>query len=251
MHFKNWFIDVARPLLALLVLMWMGCALAACSNGNAARSAAPAPGSYVLVTQFRPESPEKFFARQRGLYDMCASFASLHNLAATPFPELPSDLVDWRTTYASDGHRRVVREVMYALDFSEGETAGRCEMRLSSRLSVTVTSDGWEQTADVDDRGKVHVGARRPAGQEIARPTPLARYMIPKTVNGVRLKCSTDDSCIVDPEVVLVAQGPLPVQAASRNDAEEGYGTALILEPVSLAVGQPVDPALFALEKAG
>ena len=53
------------------------------------------------------------------------------------------------------------------------------------------------------------------------------------------------------PAVVLVAQGPLPAQAASRGDAEEGYGTVRILEPVSLAVGQPVDPVLLSMSTSG
>jgi hypothetical protein len=230
-------------ILALAMLL----ALAACSDGNAARSALPAPGSYVLVTQSRPASVEKFFARQRGLYDTCVTVASLHDTVAAPFPVLPRDLVDWRATYASDGQRMVVREVMYGLDFDEETPAAACAMRLSSRLSVTVTSQGREQTSDVDGRGKVHVGAPRPAGLEPMRAARLARYTAPMIVNGVPLKCSAEESCIVDPAVVLVAQGPLPVQAASRDDAEEGYGTVLILEPVSLAVGQPVDPALFEL----
>ncbi|WP_332848613.1 hypothetical protein [Massilia sp. S19_KUP03_FR1] len=237
--------EAGGRILALALLL----ALAACSDGNAARS--PVPGSYVLVTQSRPASVEKFFARQRGLYDTCVAVASLQDAAPTPFPVLPRDLVDWRTTYASDGQRLVVREVMYGLDFDEGAPAGTCAMRLSSRLSVTVTSQGREQTSDVDARGKVHIGAPRPAGLEPMHAARLARYTVPMIVNGVPLKCSAEDSCIVDPAVVLVAQGPLPVQASSRDDAEEGYGTVLILEPVSLAVGQPVDPALFDIVKAG
>jgi hypothetical protein len=230
-----------RIVLALLVPL----ALSGCSNGNAARSVAPAPGSYVLVTQSRPASAEQFFARQRGMYDMCVAVASLSNTVAQPFPVLPRDFVDWRTTYASDGQRVVVREVMYGMDFDDSAVAGTCAMRLSSRLSVTVTSSGREQTSDVDAGGRVHIGAPRPALLEPLRAARLARYTAPMIVNGVPLKCSKDDSCIVDPAVVLVAQGPLPVQASSRDDAEEGYGTVLIVEPVSLVVGQPVDPALF------
>lgn len=235
--------DTGRPFLALLMLL----ALAACSNGNAARTTPAAPGSYVLVTQSRPASAEQFFARQRGLYDTCVAVASLGDTVAQPFPELPRDFVDWRTTYASDGQRVVVREVMYGLDFDEGAAAGTCAMRLSSRLSVTVTSQGREQTSDVDARGKVSIGASRPALLDPMRAARLARYTAPMIVNGVPLKCSQDDSCIVDPAVVLVAQGPLPVQASSRDDAEEGYGTVVIVEPVSLAVGEPVDPALFGI----
>lgn len=233
--------DAGGRILGLAMLL----ALAACTNGNAARSTPAAPGSYVLVTQSRPASAEKFFARQRGLYDMCVAVASMNDAVAQPFPVLPRDFVDWRTTYASDGHRVVVREVMYGLDFDERAAAGTCAMRLSSRLSVTVTSHGREQTSDVDTRGRVHIGASRPALLDPMRAARLARYTAPMTVNGVPLKCSKDDSCIVDPAVVLVAQGPLPVQASSRDDAEEGYGTVLIVEPVSLAVGEPVDPALF------
>ena len=231
----------------LVLVFLIPLALAACGNGNAARRTLPAPGSYVLVTQSRPASAERFFARQRGMYEMCAAVASLSNTVAQPFPVLPRDFVDWRTTYASDGQRVVVREVMYGLDFDDNAPAGTCAMRLSSRLSVTVTSHGREQTSDMDAGGRVRVGAPRPALLEPLRAARLARYTAPMIVNGVPLKCSKDDSCIVDPAVVLVAQGPLPVQASSRDDAEEGYGTVLIVEPVSLAVGLPVDPALFGI----
>jgi hypothetical protein len=241
MRCKNDCFHPGRLVLAFLIPL----VLAACSNGNAARSIPAAPGSYVLVTQSRPASAEKFFARQRGLYDMCVAVASLTDTVAQPFPVLPRDFVDWRTTYASDGQRVVVREVMYGLDFDEGAAAGTCAMRLSSRLSVTVTSHGREQTSDVDARGRVHIAAPRPTLLDPMRAARLARYTAPMMVNGVPLKCSQDDRCIVDPAVVLVAQGPLPVQASSRDDAEEGYGTVVIVEPVSLAVGQPVDPALF------
>ena len=240
----------AAMLMAPLVLI-----LAACNEGNAARGATgaaaspgTASGSYVLVTQTRPEAPEKFFPHERNLYALCAALASKQNIAVKPFPTLPPGFVSDRKTYASDGKRIVYREVGYTIDARKAEAKDGCDMRLISQSRVALISDGQERTADQDEDGKVATGEAQPAVKEPVRASLLDSYTVAKSANGVKLKCNADGSCIVDPALAVVARGVRPVQVAWRNDDVRTYGTALILEPVSLTVGKPVDGALFALE---
>lgn len=241
------------PTLAGYVLCACACiSLSACNNGNAVQGGAPAagpaaPASYVLVTQARPASPEKYLAIQRNAYDLCVQALAARHVTAKPFPPVPEQLVKTRTTYASDGKRTVVREVLHKLDFYKGQMEGACAMRWSTLSNVSVVSDGQEQTAETDEDGKVQVDPPQRLAAEPVRAARLARYSAAKTVNGVRLKCRDADTCIVDPAVVLVAQRTSPVEAASRSDAVAPYNTPIIVEPVSLTVGKPVDPALFAL----
>lgn len=229
-------------------------ALGGCNNGNAVQGDTPAAttaatASYVLVTQARPESPEKYLGIQRASYDLCAQSLRANHLAAKPFPAAPEKLINARTTYASDGKRVVVREVLYKLDFYKGQVQGACEMRWSTLSNVAVLSGGQEQTAETDESGKVQRNPPSPAPAEPVSPSLLASYSLPKTINGVRLKCQADGSCIVDPAVVLVAWRKTPTEAASRSDPIPPFNTPIIVEPVSLTVGKPVDPALFALEE--
>lgn len=245
-----------------LALAAAGLSLAACNHGEADAVGASPPGagaapsavvastSYLLVTQARPEAPEKYLAIQRSTYELCAQALRQRGLVPKPFPVVPPVLVTARTTYASDGKRSVVREVTRKLDFVPGQLEGACEMRWSTLANVSVIGNGQEQTAETDEDGKVQVDPPQPSPAEPVRASLLAPYTIPKTLNGVRLKCRDADNCIVDPAVVLVAQRTSPVEAASRADPIAPFNTPIIVEPVSLLVGKPVDAALFSLSQA-
>lgn len=229
--------------------------VSACNKGNAAGAADTAPGgssgkagSYVLVTQTRPEAPEKYFPHERRAYGLCAEVAKHANKPVKPFPVLPPDFVSERATYASDGTRSTVRKVMYTID-GEATPENGCELRLARSWRIDVVSDGQQRSVDQAPDGQLYKEETEAPPKEAVRASRLAAFASVKRVNGIALKCSTDDTCIVDPALVLVADGPRPVQAASRVDDPRTHGTALITEPVSLAVGVPVDPALFSLEK--
>lgn len=237
-----------RHVLALFTLL----ALAGCNQGNAAHAAIPgtgavATGNYVLVTQRRPESPEKFFARQRNMHALCVQVATRRGITPKPFPAVPDDFVQTRNTYASDGRRIVMREVLYALDFLPGQAGDACAMRLSSSTNMSILANGQLQSTHVDEDGAVHTDEPQPIVAEAVNPMFMAPYKVGKIVNRVPLKCDGASICIIDPAVALVAEGSYPVQASSRIDDVATYGTALILEPVSLSVGAAVDPALFLL----
>jgi hypothetical protein len=224
--------------------------MSACDHGSATPSlptGAAAP-SYVLVTQNRPESLDNYLAFHRARYGTCVVAANLRHEVVKPFPAVPRDFVDIRTTYASDGRRVVKREVLYGLDFVDDEKLTGCEMRVSSVWSVHLLSGGQQQFSESDAHGKVTVGEPEPNRPEPARASSSALYTIPRTTNGVRLQCSADNQCIVDPAVIAVVEEGSPVRAAARIEGLPTYGTAAVLEPVSLVVGKSVDPALFELE---
>lgn len=249
---------VARAVCALTVVL----GVCACSKGSAAgdgdSAAAPGAGTadaggagagYVLQTQMRPEAPAKYFAAERGFHEACVALAKGLNLAVKPFPEVPADFVAERHTYASDGRRFTHRDIRYFADTRKMKPESACEVRLASQWRTSVVSDGQVRQAAQDEDGRVEVSEPQPAPDEPVRASLLASRTLAKRINGVPLKCN-DDSCIVDPAVVVAAEGTRPIQVAYRDNNVGTYGTALIVEPMSLSVGKPADPALFSLDAA-
>lgn len=227
-----------------------------CNNSNAAAGTKPvfAPDgvkvtNYVLVTRTRPEVPGKYFPQARWAYGICAALAKQAKHEVIPFPVLGSDFVMERITYASDGKRTMVRKISYDLDPRKMKPELGCEIRITKRWNTAMTSDGQERSAQLDEDGQLHLSTIEATPEEPVRASRLALYTQSKHINGVPLKCTVDSSCIVDPTVVLVKEGYRPVSAAYRNDDVATHGTALIVEPVSLTVGKPIDPAIFSVEK--
>jgi len=221
-------------------------ALGACSDGKAGAGGAPAAArSYQLVTEVRPAAPERYFDAAYALHTMCAGSAQARGLPVTPFPTFPKDFAIARRTYASDGQRTVFKEVLWKVDGGStfGATTG-CVMTIRSDWRTEITEGGQTHSADFTD-GKLVQGAPLPAGGREVDPARLAAYSAARVENGVRLKCSAD-SCIVDPDLVQINFGARPAKAWARIDDPR---TALMLVPVSLSVGEALDPALFRQEK--
>lgn len=227
--------------------------LAACNSDAAAPPAVAGAlkKSYVLVTQIRPESLEKFTQVQRAGYALCVAVAQTRHEAVKPFPALPQDFVQTRTTYADDGKREVRREELFWLEQSHGDGASLngCETRLNRSITIFVTSGGQQRTLETGADGKVVAGEPVPVNAEPVRASLVAMHTVPRTINGVQLKCTPENKCIVDPALVLVAESWRPVTASLRMENMPTVGT-LIIEPVSLVVGKPLDPALFLPEPA-
>jgi hypothetical protein len=227
-----------------------------CNNSNAAEGAGSAfmadeakVISYVLVTRMRPEAPEKYFKAARWGYGVCAEVAKSIKHEVIPFPVLRADFVTERIIYASDGKRTMVRKIWYDLDARKMTPENGCELRPVKGWSTALTSDGRQRSGQLDMDGRLHFDTAEGNPEEPVRASRLAMYTQPKRINGVPLKCTVEGSCIVDPTVVLIKEGYSPVLAAYRIDDVATHGTALIVEPVSLTVGKPIDPAIFAVEK--
>jgi hypothetical protein len=167
-------------------------------------------------------------------------------IAIKPFPRLPTDFVWGRRTYASDGRQTLFKEVQYKLDTVNFGVDKGCELKLESYWSSEVKRDGKARIAEKSEDGSFAISEERPADMEAVNPSKLARYTQAKVVNGVPLKCK-GEFCIVDPSLVVIAQGRRPVIAAERID-EAIFGPVLITEPVSLSVGKPIDPSMFLQE---
>ena len=245
-----------KPRAACAIVLML--TIAGCGKGNAAGGpSSPTDGDahaaktdgYILVTHTRPEAPENYFHRERLAYTACVAVAKQLHHAVVPFPALPPDFVTERTTYASDGKRTMVREVKFDLDPRKMVPESSCELRLAKTWTTGLTGSGEVRSGGVDQDGQVRVVTTEAPPAEPVRASLLASRTVSKRINGVPLKCNTGGDCIVDPAVTVVAQGVRPVLAAYRIDDPATYGTALIVEPVSLTVGKPTDPAMFAVEK--
>lgn len=238
--------------LGLLCVM----ALGACSEGSAGASAAGGASAstststptYHLVTQLRPESPERFFGPARAAYDLCVESAKAKGLPVKPFPALGKDVVAARTVHAWDGKRRFFKETEWKIDTSAnfGAETG-CAMKLASYWHSSVTTGTTSRSAGRSSDGEFALNDETPADDQVVDPARLARYTESKLMHGVQLKCTTEGDCIVDPALALVNLGNRPALAAARI---EDARTPLLLEPVSLTVGKAVDPSLFKQENA-
>lgn len=240
-----------RTACALILML----AAAGCGKGNAAGGVAATPdgaatsASYVLVTRLRPEAPEKFRPQIRAIYDLCAGVAKGMHIQVLPYPTLPPDFVAERKTYASDGKRTMLRTVSYDLNTEKMRPEHGCEVSIQKAWSTGLIANGQLHSGDMDPHGQYYTSTGEAPPPESPRASQLAMYTEPKQINGVSLKCGVDHACIVDPAVAVVAEGLRPVLAASRIDNTATFGTAMIREPVSLTVGKPIDPAVFAVEK--
>ena len=241
---------VAQILWSLVMLVGMsGCEKdSVAGDGELAAVAGDAKAGYVLRTQMRPEVPAKYFAAERGFYQACVALANGMNVQVKPFTEVPEDFVAERHTYASDGKRSSHSDIRYFLDTRKMNPQSGCEVRLVSKWRTSVTSDGQERQAARDEDGHVEVSEPQPAPDDRVRASMLTSRTVSKRIGGVPLKCDAGDTCIVDPEVVVITEGARPVQAAYRDNSVSTYGTALLVEPVSLSLGAPADPTLFSLE---
>lgn len=200
--------------------------------------------SYHLVTQTRPEHLERYFALARGAYNLCVENAKALRLPFKPFPVIPADFVTERYVYISDGKRFSLEETQFTLDYDEMAHTTGCGAQLESRAERTVFTNGKSVTSYRDRNGVVSVDQVQPSSRDPASAGILALYSVPKTVKGVALKCHPDNSCIVDPALVLINLGRHPVAVISRMD-EKNFGISMLTELVSLTVGNPVDPSSF------
>lgn len=231
-------------------------ALAACSDGKAGAGASvppTVPGTnggavYHLVTQVRPESLDKYFARLRALHKMCATAAGDLHVTVKPFPQVPNDFVAARNIYASDGKRTVSKEIKWTTDDSKFSPEMGCEMKFTTLWKSAVVENGKERMADFNDEQGLVVHEEQRHDPQALTQARLDMYAKQKTVNGVQLKCSSDDICIVDPALAVIKEGRSPVHASERIRDGGANGSVLVLEPVSLTVGAPVDPQLFKQE---
>lgn len=223
-------------------------ALAGCNDGNAGASTS-VPGaqgrSYHLVTQVRPESVEKYFARLRSLHQLCATAASSQGMTAKPFPRVPADFIVARNIYASDGKRVLSKEIKWTTDDSRFAPETGCELKLTTLWKSALVQDGKERAADFNNENGLVLHEAQAFNPQPLSESRMAMYSAQKAVNGVQLKCSTDDICIVDPALVLIKEGRSPVHVSERIKDGGANATVLVLEPVSLAVDKPVDPAIF------
>ncbi len=210
------------------------------------------PRSYEIVLELRPDSVPHYFEPMRERYDECVLEAKKLNLPVKPFTVAPADFIAGRTTTISDGKSFYRKAVGFRMIPHHITPEKACRTDIVKLEDLTIVHNGTSYTTDNWDG---HPTLTLP---EQSLPPDLAKFAVftlPKTINGVPLKCAGPEAhpsqqesnwCIVDPDVVVVAYANgSPLIAHQRLDFFRPR--AVMGEvPISLKVGVKVDPAIFA-----
>lgn len=230
--------------------------LAACSKTGAPAvpGSAAAAGAYEVVTVERPESVAAFHQLYKGTYAMCAHTREvLKRSPAPPMLQPPEDYVTKRMTYTSDGTAYLVATEYYFYKIKMEEPELSCATYREVTSETQLVRNGKTYYAHTDEHGK------RTAEVEDAAAVPRSHrdevFTMKKIVKGQAVKCMPmlpntaelmTESCIADlnPGTLYDAGGE-PITLASRVTSTQKLAGAILVEPLSVKVGQKIDPALF------
>lgn len=229
--------------------------LVACSSDSDA--AQPGKGteartSYELVTVMHAASAEKYLWPVRLAYDACAITASMQSRAVKPFPVLPANLELGRTVYISDGKAFYTRESTTVIEMEKIKPDTGCVVSFKTDSQTTIVRGGVMYATDTAAGKETALAPSAAVALRMPNESVLP-FTVPKKVNGVALKCLPPDApasamgeaCIVDPDLAKLADSSgMPLSAYWRGE-EPAANTDVIVEPVSLKIGAPVDPAVF------
>ena len=210
------------------------------------------PTSYEVVLELRPDSVSHYFEPMRQRYDACVLEAKKLALPVKPFTVAPADFLPGRTTVISDGksfYKKIIGFRMIPHHITPERGCGTDIVKLED---LTIVHNGSSYTTDNWDG---HPTLTLPEDTNPPNLAQFAVFTVPKTINGVPLKCagpkahpSQQESnwCIIDPDVVIAANANgTPLIAHQRLDFLKPRAV-LGETPVSLKVGVKVDPAIFA-----
>lgn len=237
--------------------------LAGCTPDAAAGQERAAVGgrlgsSYELVTIMKAQSSEKYFALEKAGYDVCVATARFQQRSVKPFPTLPTDGVLSRTTYISDGHSFYQRRIETIVDITETKPDMACLVTIYKSAETQVLHNGKMQQSHSEADGREVVGEAMEGMPEALNEILSIGHTVPKKVNQIALKCKSVEfkiagrveSCIIDPALGLFTEGSgRPLPAYSRF-VELVRKAEVTVEPLSLRVGQRIDPRVFSLPAA-
>lgn len=253
------------------VMASTACALATVAQTGCTPDAAAGPGrgadgarlasSYELVTMTKPESLEKYFALEKARYDICVSGARFKKRSVKPFPTLPTDQVLYRTTYISNGRSFYQRTMETVVDTTKMKPDTECITTVYRRASTQVIHNGMMQQSYAEADGREVVEDAMEGLPEAPNEILMRGFNFPKKVNGVALKCGPApiivgrpnhnyQGCVVDPVLGVFTDGSGGPLIAYSYILESVRNTEVTVEPVSLTVGQRIDPRVFSLPAA-
>lgn len=246
---------------ALATVALTGCTPDAAAGPEHGADEARLASSYEFVTVTKPESLEKYFVFVKGRYDICVSGAHFKKRSVKPFPTLPTDQVLYRTTYISNGRSFYQRTIETVVDTRKMKPDTECIATVYKRASTQVIHNGkvLQSYAEADGREVVEDATAGLPQTPIEILIP--RFDLPKKVNDIALKCGPApivagqpnrkyEGCVVDPALGVFTDGSGGPLIAYIYFFEPVTGIDLTVEPVSLTVGQRIDPRVFSLPAA-
>ena len=218
--------------------------------------------TYEVITQNRPEDLQHYLKLMKANYDVCRFTAKLKEIAVKPFVHVPDDFIAERKTYISDGESFLESTETFWVDQASPEEG--CATSIAWHKIVTVISDGFvyesasEQSLSEQSSGDNEV-IKTPYDNSNSMHRDYTNYDIAKVISNVNLLCAKDlpgtsnlyeSMCIVtDPtgKILLVPELKAIVGYMKIYSVREVQGT-IILEPVSVKTGIPIDPKMFSMK---
>lgn len=236
----------------------LACAfLVACDRPAA--NAASAAQQYDISTQTRPESLDGYLQTYRGMHQVCNATRNMMKLPpGPPLVSLPADFVTERTHYLGSNGKFLTRRETFFVDVTELTPEAGCKSRIGSDVIEELVHDGKVEGVRRSNDGQLETDAPEalpPPKQDVAMP-----YTEKKTIGGVAMRCVPgknnlmsgvmQDMCVPDaaPAIPLDGRGDAIVVHA-RAIVSEQAKQVLLIEPVSVHIGQPVNAASLALSK--
>ncbi len=234
--------------------MFLGLCAIGMPASQAADKVAGVINTYELITELRPDSESDFLKKSRDYHQQCAAAAKKIKVAVRPFPVFPPDFFVSRSVHLRDGNSFYNRGAGRAIDHDAMTPLNGCTTTTYETVEVSIHHKGLSRFFFNDEKPGVPPERIK---VELADPVEFSMYVLPKTVNGVALKCAApgsaidkriEEACIVDPAVVIAAHpNGRPVDAhGTMRVTRDIHNTALRLRPVSLKVGIKIDPTIFA-----
>jgi hypothetical protein len=186
---------------------------------------------------------------------MCAGLREILKMPP-PAPMLrpPADFISQRNTYTSDGKAYLTRQEFFTYKMVDiDEHNPTCKTYLETSSNTQLIRDGKVYDAGIDADGKRF--SEPPSEWILPREKKSDIYPVQKTVKGHAVKCLDipaltkdliTELCVADlkPGTLTDAQGE-PLVVSSRVTIVQKMVGAVLTEPVTMRVGQPVDKAVF------
>jgi hypothetical protein len=247
----------------LAAMLLAGCDQPSASASTSALSSSAAGRGYEVVLETRPERPDAFVGRQKGLYNFCVTTAK--NLQSPvpvkPFTRLPANFFTERETLISDGKSFYKKSEGVVLDPGMTVENG-CASALISSSTSNILRDHKNQVIAVADDGSIDVS---PPEAQLEMPAKksdgVSGYSVRKTVNGIALRCLPKDHPIIRSQLALdsciyddgaggtltdeVGQSILIYGRIPSPEKDPGFGSVLVIEPKSVKLGKPRDAKVF------
>lgn len=249
---------IATSMPRVLYTSLMSCVfLIACGLPGA--NAAAAAQQYDITTRTRPEFIEAFLQIYRAAHEICNFNRKFMKLPpGPPLVTLPADFVTERHRYVASSGKFLSRREEFFVDTSEMTAEAGCKSRIVSSVTEELVHDGIVEGSQRGSDGVLEIDAPEPlTPPKLDAEQPFTER---KNLGGVALRCVPDNqnpmrgmvegTCVADAEPTIPLDGHgEAITVRGRLILAEQAKLVLLIEPVSVQIGKPVNPADLALSK--